>query len=232
MSKIGRDYFALIAEGFTPSVTAGLLSITPDFIVPTDEVSGALFVAPATGVNYAFTVTLAGTYAVGDMITVTVSSNDRSVQKWNKAYRHTVTAGATTVTDIAAAIVAKIQIDSESGMDPAPYTAANVAGVITVTSKNNDSVGIYGTVWTNSSAGTIVGAVATGTISEGEPQDLIDRGIDASQINLASYDTVRIQYAPKVPFSDIDAATPRLREIYWYGTPGEGAAFAALINAL
>lgn len=232
MSTIGRDYFSEIAEGFTPSVTAGLLSITPSLVVPTDAVQGAIFVAPATGVNFNFTATFAGTYAVGDEITLTVSSNDRSVQKWNKAYKHVVAAGGTSVTAIAAVFASKIQVDATSGMDPAPYTAASVAGVLTVTATNNDSAGLVGVGFTTSSAGTLVVAAATGTISEGEPQDLIDRGVDASLINLASYDTVRIQYAPLVPFSDIDAAVPRLREIYWYGTPGEGAAFAALINAL
>ena len=230
--KTGRDFFPLIAEGHVPALTAGLVDVTPSFIVPEDEFNGATFVAPAVGVNYALDVTFAGTYAVGDQITVTLSSNDRSVQKWNKAYRYTVPAGGVAVTDIATAITAKIQIDSESGMDPAPYTAASVAGVLTVTAKNDDSSSLTSVAWTNSSAGTVVAAAAAGTISEGQVQDLIDRGIDVSQINLLSYDTVRINYEPKVPFSDIDAATPRRREIYWYGDPGTGAAFAALINAL
>jgi len=225
----GRDYFALIAEGHTPAVTAGMVDVTPSFVVPTDAFNGAVFIAPATGVNYNFTTTFAGTYAVGDKITLTIASDDRSVQKWLKSYRYVVPAGGTSVTAIAAAMASKIQAD---GDNDAPYTAASVAGVLTVTSKNNDSKGIIGTGYTNSSAGTIVVAAATGTISEGEPQDLIDRGIDGSQINLASYDTVRINYQPLVPIGDIDANVPRLREIYWYGTPGTGAAFAALINAL
>jgi hypothetical protein len=230
--KVGRDFFPLIAEGHVPANTGGLVDVTPSFIVPEDEFNGATFIAPAAGVNYSLTVTFAGTYAVGDQITVSVSSNDRSVQKWNKPYRYTVPAGGTAVADIAAAIVAKIQIDAESGMDPAPYTATSAAGVVTITAKNDDSVGISATAWTNSSAGTVVASAASGTISEGQVQDLIDKGIDPSQINLADYDTVRINYVPKTPIGDIDAKVPRAREIYWYGTPGTGANFATLINSL
>jgi len=227
---IGRDYIAVVAEGHTPSVTNGLVDITPSFVVPVSALQGnAVFIAPAVGVNFNFPITFGGTYAVGDQIVVTVCSNDRSAQKWKKIYRHTVPSGGTALADIAAYFATKIQTD---GLADAPYTAASAAAVTTVTAKNDDSKGIEGSGSTDSSAGTIVVGPAVGTISEGQPQDLIDKGIDPNDINLASYDTVRFDYSPEVPIGSVDAKTKRAREVYWYGTPGEGNAFATLINGL
>jgi phage tail sheath gpL-like len=225
--KVGRDFFVILTEGHTPANTGGMVDLSPEFIVEKDELKGAIAISPNAGSPSTFTVTLAGTYAVGDKIVVSIQSNDRSTQLWTKAYTHVVQAGSTSVTAIATAITAKIAAD---GMNDAPYTATSAAGVITIVAKTNDKRALARTVYTNSSAGTIVASAVATTISEGQPQDLIDKGVDPSLINLASYDTVRIDYEADAPIGDIDASVPFNREIYWYGTVGEGATLATLIN--
>lgn len=225
--KVGRDFFIVFTEGHTPTETAGMVDLSPEFVVEKSELKGAISISPAAGSASTFTVTLAGTYAVGDKIVVGIQSNDSSNQFWTKAYSHTVQTGATSVTAIATAITAKINAD---GQNDAPYTATSLAGVITVTAKNNDKRSLTRTVYTNSSAGTIVASAVSTTISEGQPQDLIDKGVDPALITLAAYDTVRIDYEATTPIGDIDASVGFNREIFWYGTPGEGAALATLIN--
>lgn len=226
MTYVGRDIIPLIAEGHTPANTGGMVDVTPSFVVPKTALKSAVFVAPAVGAAFARTVTFAGTYAVGDEITVTVKGGPETPQKWSKIYRYVVPAGGTSVTAIATAIKNKILADSG-----APYTASNVAGVLTVTLKNDDSKALSIEGWTNSSAGTIAVGALAGTISEGNPQDLIDKGIDPADINLASYDTVKVVYEAEAPIGSIDSKDKRVREIIWYGTPGEGANFATLVNS-
>lgn len=229
MSKVGRNFFAILTEGHTPANTGGIIDLSPSYKVSKEELKSALFVAPAAGTAGFLTITLAGTYAVGDKVRVTITSNLTSRQAWRKSYVHTVQAGATSVTDIATAIAKLIKSDVGSN---SPYAdATNAAGVITVTQVGDDKNGLVGYVHTDSAAGTIANVPTPTVISEGQPSDLVDRGVDAGEISLAQYDTVKIalEHNAAIPF--IDSVGSTAKEIYWYGTPGEGAALATLINS-
>ena len=229
MSKIGRNYFAIIAEAHVPAVTNGNVDLSPGFIVPKTELKSAINIVPAVGAAGFLTITLAGTYAVGDFIRVTITSNLTSRQAWRKSYTHTVQAGSTTVTLIAAAIAAQIAADVPEF--DSPYSAAiSAAGVITVTQKDDDKRGLVGYVHTDSALGTIANVPTATVISEGQPSDLVDRGIAAGDINLAQYDTVRIDFHGETAIPFIDSVGATAKEIYWFGTPGNGAGLATLIN--
>jgi hypothetical protein len=226
--KIGRSRFVIVAPAHAPANTGGIVDVAPDFKVEKSELKHAVFIAPAVGVPESIAVTIGGGgFLVGDKITVSIQSNDRSAQKWMKAYHHTVQTGATSNNAIAAAINAKIAAD---GANDAPYTSTVLGAVITVVAKNDDSRSLELQTYTNSSAGTVVAVVTPPTISEGQPQDLIDNGVPAADVTLASYDTVRIDYEPQVPNAGVDSVGAIGKEIYWYGTPGTGNAFATLIN--
>jgi hypothetical protein len=229
MSKIGRSYFALIAEGHTPANTGGLVDLTPSFKVQKSELISALNIAPVTGVAGKLVVTIAGTYAVGDLVRITITSNLTGRQLYRKTFVHTVVSGGTSVTAIATALANKIA--AEVGSNSPFASATNAAGVITITQVGDDKVGLVGYVYTDSAAGTIANVPTTTTISEGQPSDLVDRGIDSSEINLAAYDTVRIDLHAEnaIPFIDAEGAVAK--EIYWFGTPGEGSTLATLINS-
>jgi len=228
MSKLGRNYFAIIAEGHTPANTGGIIDLSPKYKVAADNLKKALFVAPAVGVAGYLTITIAGVWAVGDQARITITSNLISGQLWRKSYVHTVVAGGTSVTSIADALAALIAADISA---TAPYASAdNVAGVITVTQLGDDKRGLKGYVWTDSAAGTIVNVATATVISEGQPSDLVDKGIDASEIGLASYDTVRIALVADAAIPFIDSVGGTAREIFWFGSPGEGANLAILIN--
>ena len=227
--KTGRNYFAILTEGHTPANTAGVIDLSPSFKVEKAELKSPIFIAPATGVAGYLTNTFAGTYAVGDEVRFTITSNAVSRRLWRKSYTLTVQAGATTVTDIAAAFAALISADVSA---ESPYASAtNTAGVLTVTQKGDDKRGLVGYVYTDSAAGTTVNVPTATVVSEGQPSDLVDRGVDAADINLASYDTVRIAYSAVAPIPFIDSVGATVKEIYWYGTAGEGADLVTLINA-
>ena len=229
MPKIGRNYFAIIAEAHVPATTNGKVDLSPSFIVEKTELKSAINITPVAGTPGFLTITLAGTYAVGDFIRVTITSNLTSRQAWRKSYTHTVLAGAATVTAIAAAIAAQIAADVPEF--DSPYSAStSAAGVITVTQKGDDKKGLVGYVHTDSALGTIVNVPTTTVISEGQPSDLVDRGIDVEDINLAAYDTVRIIFHGEAPIPFIDSAGATSKEIYWFGTAGNGAGLATLIN--
>jgi hypothetical protein len=226
--KIGRNYFALIAEGHTPANTGGLVDLTPSYIVEKTELKSALFVAPAAGTPGEFEVTFGGAYVAGDLVRLTVTSNLVSRQLYRKSYSYEVQAGDT-VTDIAAYFANAIS--KEVGSLNSPYSSATSAlGVLTVVQEDDDKQGLIVYDYTDSAAGTIAVVSTPTVISEGQPSDLIDRGIAADDINLASYDTVRIALEADAAIPFIDSVGATAREIYWYGTPGEGGPLATLIN--
>lgn len=228
MSKLGRNYFAIIAEGHTPANTGGIIDLSPKYKVAADNLKKALFVAPAVGVAGYLTITIAGVWAVGDQARITITSNLISGQLWRKSYVHTVVAGGTSVTSIADALAALIAADISA---TAPYASAdNVAGVITVTQLGDDKRGLKGYVWTDSAAGTIANVATATVISEGQPSDLIDKGISADDITNASFDTVRIVLVADAAIPFIDSVGGTAREIFWFGDTGEGANLATLIN--
>ena len=228
--KTGRNYFALIAEAHVPANVGGLVDLTPSFKVQKTELVSAISYGPTAGVAGFLTVTVAGVYAVGDTVRLTVTSNLVGRQLYRKTFAHTVLVGATTVTDIANALTAKIA--AEAGSLNSPFASAtNVAGVITITQQGDDKKGLIGLTYTDSAAGTIVNVPTATVISEGQPSDLVDKGIDADDINLATYDTVRINLAAEVAMPFIDSKGATAKEIYWYGTVGNGAGLATLINS-
>ena len=226
----GREIFALIAEGHTPANTGGVIDLTPEFKVPAHTLKNALNIVAAAGTAGYITYTFAGTYAVGDQIRITVSSNLTSGQKWNKSYLLEVESGDTN-NDLATKMAAKMAIDVSNAN--APYASATPStNTVVLTQKGDDKRGLSSVEWTDSAAGTIAGVLTATVISEGQPSDLIDAGIDADDINLAAYDTCRIVMDADSASPFVDSRGSVVREIVWFGTPTEGAALATLINAL
>jgi hypothetical protein len=228
--EVGRDYITLVAPGHTPANTAGKVDLTPSFVVDATTLKGATFIAPNVGSSSTATLTIGGTYVAGDVIKVTITSNDPSRQLWRKTYTYTVQAGLTSTASIASGIQKLIQADGDSL--ETPYNATVAASVVTVTAKEDDKHALLFFVSTTSAAGTIVASAVSTTISEGQPSDLLDKGVSSNEITLVSYDTVRILYEPLIAQPFIDTKIPRQTEIFWYGTPGEGSALATLINSL
>jgi hypothetical protein len=228
--NVGRDYFTLVAEGHVPALTDGRVDLTPGFVVDAADLKGALNVVYAAGAVDSIDITIGGTYAVGDEVKITMVSNATSRQLWRKTYTHIVEAGATAVGDIAAALNALIAADGEA--NETPYTSTVALGVITVVAKTDDKRAIQATVYTTSVAGTIAEVLTPGTISEGNPSDLEDKGVSPSDINLATYDTVRIKYEPTVAQPFIDMRGAKQIEIFLYTDAGAGAAIETLINGL
>jgi len=228
MSKIGRNYFALLnGASNTPANTGGVINLTEKFPVQASELKSAISIAAVVGVAGFLTVTIAGTWAVGDLVRLTITSNLTSRQQWRKSYVHVVQAGATSVTAVATALRKLVQADISA---TAPYASAtNVAGVITITQLDDDKRGLVGYVYTDSAAGTIVNVPTATVISEGQPSDLVDRGIPAGDITLASYTTVRLEFHSEAAVPFIDSVGANSKEIYWYGTPAQAAALVALV---
>lgn len=226
----GRERIALIAEGHTPANSGGFIDLTPGFKVPTHTMKSAINIAAAVGVAGKVVYTIAGTYAVGDQIRVTIQSNLTSGQKFRKSYLLEVEAGDTN-NNLATKLAAKIAYDVAN--TNAPFASATPStNTVTVTQKGDDKRGITSDEWTDSASGTIAGVVTATTISEGYPSDLVDAGIPADQINLASYDTCRIVFDADCAAPFIDSRGVQVKEIVWFGTAGEGVTLAALINAL
>lgn len=226
--KVGRAKIALIAEAHVPANTGGIVDLTPSFKVEKSELKGAVLVVSAAGVPSSLAITIGGgPFLAGDKIVIALQSNQRSTQKWTRTYAHTVQAGATSLNAIAAAINAKIAAD---GIGDAPYTSSVAGPVVTVVAKTDDSRALTFTTFTTSSAGTVVGVLTSATISQGQPQDLIDAGIDPALINLAAYATVRIDFEASVPGNIANSIVGNAKEIVWYGTPANGAGLVTLIN--
>lgn len=229
MTQIGRSFFPIVAEAYTPTLVAGRVLLSPSFSVDATELEGAIFIAPNAGVVTTETITIGGTYVAGDIVVLTFTSNATSRQQWIKRYKYITVTGDTTTT-IATALTALIHSDGLSA--ECPYDATSAAAVITVVAKTNDKHAFRSYKYVASTSGTVtLGAIST-TISEGQPADLLDRGVPAANINLASYDTVRIIYQPTVAQPFIDSVGANSEEIYWFGTAGEGAALETLINSL
>jgi len=227
----GRDFFPLIAEGHTPANTGGMIDLTPEFIVPAHTLKGATNIVAASGVAGNIAYTFGGTFAVGDKIRITIVSNLVSGSVYRKSFLHEVEAGATDLADIADAFEAKMAVDVANTNAPLASAVA-AAAVLTVTQKGDDKRGLTTEVWTDSAAGTVTPVNTPTTISQGQPSDLVDAGIDPDDINLAAYDTCRIVFDADRPAPYIDSRGVEVREIVWFGTPTEGVALAALINAL
>jgi len=229
----GRNYFALVAPiaPFLPAPfgTPQQVQVTDNFAPFRSELKSAISIGQVPGAAGFLTVTFGGAYAVGDLVRLTITSNLTSRQLFRKSYTHTVQAGLTTVTDIANAFTAMILADVNNPLN-SPYSAvSNVAGVMTVTQFDDDKQGLVSYTFTDSAAGLIASVLTPTVISEGQPSDLLDRGVPQADILAANYTTVRITFQHEVAIPFIDSAGATVREIYWYGTPAQAAALVALI---
>lgn len=229
----GRRSFNITAPAYTPTVSGEYVLLSPKNKVKASELKGALFIAPNAGTATNFTITIAGTYIAGDTIRITISSNDTSRQKWNKSYFYEVQPSDTTNTIIATNIKNKIATDGASS--ECPYSATSSAGVITVTAKNNDKHALTAVKDVASTSGTCTLSTPSTTVSEGQTQDLIDRGVSSTDASvLSSWDTVRIDFEPEAAggVGASESVMKNVNEIFWFGTPGQGVLLETLINSL
>lgn len=203
---MARKTIAIVSE-VSPSTSGGIVTLAPDFSVPEAALANAtsINIAQQSGTAGYVEITFAGTYVAGDQAKVTISSNLTSRQKFRKTYTVDVLAGATTVTNIAASLVAKIQREIDAGLIDYPFASvSNAAGVVTVTQAGDDSHGLEAFVYTASTNGTIASAITDTVISEGQPSDLTDAGIPSDKVVAANYATVLVPYNIQVaqPFID------------------------------
>jgi hypothetical protein len=216
-----------------PVNTNGLVTLAPDFVVPEAALANvsSVNIGQVPGGAGSVAITFSGTYAAGDQAKVTISSNLTSRQKFRKTYTVDVVAGATTVTNIAASLVSKIQREIDAGLIDYPFASVgNVAGVVTVTQKGDDSHGLEVFVYATSSNSGAIGSVITQTtISEGQPSDLTDAGIPADKITEANYSTVLVPYNAQVaqPFIDSKGEVATNLKIY-----AKHAGYAAQLETL
>lgn len=236
----GRNFFAVINEDAAYDPTAnqpdaeGNFELAPNYVIPSSFLKGAKTVAinPVGGTAGYLTVTIGGTYTVGDEARITIESNLPSRQKFVKSYVVDVLGGMTN-DDIASALAEKFSRELNAGLIDYPIASVSVASnVVTITQKGDDKRGLIGTTYTDSTAGTIVNLPTATVISEGQPSDLVDRGVDVSAINLASYDTVKIELNIEVAQPFIDSKGAVVKELFWYGVVGKGANLVASIAAL
>jgi hypothetical protein len=226
----GRDYFALINEVTNLPAASGTpskINVTAKFNPFRSELKSVISIPQVVGTAGTLAITIAGAYAVGDEIRVTITSNLTSRQAWRKSYVYTVPAGGTANNAIALAIANLIAADVNPN---SPYASAIAAvNVVTVTQLDDDKRGLVGYEYTDSAAGTIAIVSTPTVISEGQPSDLVDKGIDPALITAANYTTLRITFHNEVAIPFIDSQGATCKEIYWYGTPAQAAALAALI---
>jgi len=223
--EIGRSYIAINAEAHVPANTGGMIDITPSFVVPANSLAGQAptmaVIAAAAGVPAQNVITFGGVFVAGDEITVSVTSSATSRQLWRKSYYYTVQPGDA-LNDVAQAVGDQIQADGEQS--ETPYTGATAAPAVTIALKSDDTSSLNVTVYTNSAAGTLTPVAGAATISEGQPSDLLDKGIPAADILSASYDTYRFEYSPTVAQPFIDMKGKKSIEIYFYSATGSGGA--------
>jgi hypothetical protein len=230
---IGRDFFTLVEETTPPAVvTVGaevFLELTPKFRVPIGNVVSGLQLVAAVGSASESNITLGGAYVVGEEVRVTITSNATSRQLWRKSYDYIVQPGDA-LADVVSGLHDKIQAD---GLQvETPYNTANLTGTdFDIIAKTDDKNALSVVVFTDSAAGTIVETPTPAVISEGQPDDLLDRGVDAADITLGAYTTYRFDYHgdTQVPF--IDTPGSREAEIFYYGDPANDAALLAVIGS-
>lgn len=214
-----RETIAIVSE-ISPSVSGDLVTLAPDFVVTADSIRNktAINKAAAVGVEGNFTVTIAGTYAEGDEVKVTVSSNLTSRQKFLKSYTVDITSDlAGDNNAIAAALGAKFQAELDAGLIDYPFSGVSVAtNVVTVTQNGDDSKALEVYSFADSLAGTVATALTATTISVGQPSDLVDAGIPSDKIVAASYAEVVFPYDLQVaqPFIDSKGAVRKELKIF------------------
>lgn len=228
--ETGRSYFPLVAPAHVPALGAdNFVDLTPDDKFDADTLEFAEFVAPATGSASTYTLTFGGTWAAGENITHTINSNVPGREVWSKPYRYEVQPGDTPTTIATYFLNA---INNDGNHDECPYTASIGGSVVTIVAKEKYKIALLPFTGFVSTSGTLVTSAVSTTRSHGTVADLERFGVDASVITLTSYDTVRIVLKPLNQDSGLTANTIPKREILWFGTPGNGAGLATLINTL
>jgi hypothetical protein len=234
-----RNEFAIVNNNaaYTPAVDAeGNVLLSPDYSVPSSFLKDAktLFIAPAVGVAGTLAVTFAGTgFSIGDTVRLNIESNLTSRQKFVKSYVVEITSVLSTVTLIAAEFVKKFNREINAGLLDYPIASATSAlGVLTITQKGDDKAGLIATTYTDSAGGTIVSVPTPTVLSEGQPSDLVDKGIASADIVLGSFDTVKIELNIEAAIPFIDSKGTIVKELFQYVSPGKGTLVVALINGL
>jgi hypothetical protein len=229
-----REFFPILTEVNVPANTTiggeEYVNLSAEYQIKKAWLVDNAVISPAVGAAGDVEVTFAGTYVAGDFVRVTLTSQARSSQFLTKSYTHTVQAGATTVTDVAAAFAALITADITAGLNDVIATATSALGVLTITQAGDDKAALKGVAYTDSAAGTVAVVETATTYSEGQPSDLVDAGVPAGDINLASYDTVKITLSADAAIPFIDSAGKTVKEIKWYGPVGQGAILATRIG--
>lgn len=230
MNQSGRSFFPIVAPAHVPALGAdGFVDLFTDYKVHSSTLKGAEFVAPAAGSASVFTLAFGGTWAAGETVRVTITSNNASRAVWLKTYYYEVQTGDT-ATIIATYFKGAIAADGANA--ECPYSATIGGSTVTVTAKDKKTHALVKYTNKVTTSGTLTVSATSTTIRFGYPDNLTAVGVPAADITLASYDTVKILM--EVPSQDhgLDTTGTELKEIFWFGTPGNGAGLETLINSL
>lgn len=201
------------------------VNIGPKFQLPKASfvVNTPTRIATGAGTASKSVITFAGTYAINDQIRVTLTIKD-SAQTIIKNFVHTVT--NVSVTNIAVAFKGLIEASILEGI-PGIASAANVAGVLTITSSSVVSNNFSVTAYTASASGTVAPVFTPVTQAEGIPAVLKSAGIAAADITLATYDTVLLTYKQDAAIPFIDSEGKIVKEVKAFVPVGQGAGLIA-----
>tara|TARA_R110002126_G_scaffold94290_6_gene222698 strand:+ start:146 stop:829 length:684 start_codon:yes stop_codon:yes gene_type:complete len=175
------------------------------------------------------TVTVGGTYVAGDQVRVSLSLP--ASNRITKSYVHTVVSGGVALNVIAVALAALIAADVNAGLPGLAAPVVPAGAVVTLIQDGTQGVILTNNVvaYTDSALGTVAVASVATVRSQGTPADLLEEGVDAGVIGLATYSTVLLKNSVNAAIPFIDSEGKTVKEIKFYSTP---AICAALIAAL
>jgi|NorSeaMetagenome_1021524.scaffolds.fasta_scaffold02156_6 hypothetical protein len=239
-----RNEIAVVnnTAGYAPALANGNVELSQGFSVPVGFLKGAnvVNVVHAAGTGSAVIITFGGTFGLADTAKIVIESNLTSRQKFVKAYTVTITSdliGATaaaTRTNVANAFKNKFLREINAGLLDYPISTAVVSGaannVLTITQKGKAQAGISGSGYSDG-AGTLVKTSVAFVPSNGTAADLKLKGIKASDITSASYDTVKIDLSIDAAIPFIDSKGVIVKELYLFVVAGRGAATKTAIDA-
>ena len=246
-----RNEIAVVnnTAGYAPALANGNVELSQGFSVPVGFLKGAnvVNVVHAAGTGSAVIITFGGTFGLADTAKIVIESNLTSRQKFVKAYTVTITSdliGATaaaTRTNVANAFKNKFLREINAGLLDYPISTAVVSGAAnqcvdgvskcsTITQKGKAQAGISGSGYSDG-AGTLVKTSVAFVPSNGTAADLKLKGIKASDITSASYDTVKIDLSIDAAIPFIDSKGVIVKELYLFVVAGRGAATKTAIDA-
>lgn len=239
-----RNEIAVVnnTAGYAPALANGNVELSQGFSVPVGFLKGAnvVNVVHAVGTGSALIITFGGTFGLADTAKIVIESNLTSRQKFVKAYTVSITSdliGATaavTRTNVANAFKNKFLREINAGLLDYPISTAVVSGaannVLTITQKGKAQAGISGSGYSDG-AGTLVKTSVAFVPSNGTAADLKLKGIKASDITSASYDTVKIDLSIDAAIPFIDSKGVIVKELYLFVVAGRGAATKTAIDA-